>query len=126
MNDYQQILSRLKLILSARKDAEVARALGISTSALSSFKKKEKFPCQRLVKFCQGRGLSCDWLLFGTGKATAGSIEDIRERDLDSELFEILGLLKNENPEAKHLLLEVLKNRKKIKDDLDAFLRLKS
>lgn len=67
LDNYEEILSRLKLILNARSDADVARGLGISTAALSSFKKQGKFPYERLARFCLGKGFSFDWLLTGLG-----------------------------------------------------------
>ncbi len=56
-------------------------------------------------------------------ESIAGSIENIRETDMDSEIIE---LLKNENPEAKRLILGILKNRSKLKEDLESLLKLKS
>ncbi len=63
----EDILNRLKLILGARSDADVAKGLGISTAALSFFKKRGKFPFERLAKFCFGKGISFDWLFTGQG-----------------------------------------------------------
>ncbi len=51
-SNYEEIFNRLKMVLAARTDADVARGLGISKAALSSFKRHGKFPYERLVKFC--------------------------------------------------------------------------
>lgn len=63
--NYEIILSRLKEVLDAKSDADVARGLEISTAALSAFKKQGKFPYERLVKFCLTRDISIDWLFKG-------------------------------------------------------------
>lgn len=120
-DSYKEIFSRLKEVLSAKTDADVARGLGVSTAALSSFKKHGKFPYERLVKFCLSKGISIDWLLTGKGDMVGGEEEGYEN---DSELREIVHILKHESPEAKRSILKILRARKEFKEGVEAFIRL--
>ena len=84
--NYEIILSRLKEVLSARSDADVARGLEISTAALSAFKKQGKFPYERLVKFCLTRDISIDWLF--KGEQTAPPAPTALNKDLLRSIIE--------------------------------------
>ena len=119
-NNYEEIFSRLKTVLAARTDADVARGLGISTAALSSFKRHGKFPYERLVKFCLSKGISIDWLLTGKGHMVAVE-ESFND---DPELREIVHILRHESPEAKRCILKILRARRELKEGVDAFIYL--
>ena len=84
--NYEIILSRLKEVLRARSDADVARGLDVSTAALSGFKKQGKFPYERLVKFCLARDISIDWLF--KGGDTASSAPTALNKQLLQDIFE--------------------------------------
>lgn len=65
--NFKTTLDKLKEYLKARSDSDVARKLGVSPQALSSFKKQGHFPSDLLIKFCLLHQLSIDWLLTGEG-----------------------------------------------------------
>lgn len=67
-NYFQGTLDRLKDLIGAKSDADVARGLDISPQAMSSFKKQKKFPADLMVNYCLRNQISIDWLLTGKGQ----------------------------------------------------------
>lgn len=64
---FYDLLDRLKKHLDIKSDAGLARELGITPQALSSFKKQKKFPSDLIIKYCFNNKLSIDWLFTGEG-----------------------------------------------------------
>lgn len=61
------VIDRLKAIISAKSDAELANGFGISPQTLSSWKSRDSVPYAICVDFAEARGISLDWLLTGEG-----------------------------------------------------------
>ncbi|MBF0556285.1 MAG: helix-turn-helix domain-containing protein [Nitrospirae bacterium] len=62
------IYTRLRQYTKANSDAGIARSLGITPQAFSSFKKEQKIPSDLLIKYCFMNNVSIDWLLTGEAK----------------------------------------------------------
>lgn len=131
--NYEEILSRLKKVLSAKSDADVARGLDVSTAALSAFKKQGKFPYERLVKFCLTHSVSIDWLFTGEGEMKRGERGErphitaepaVAYNVKDVEMQEIVGFLK-ENPVDKKVILKLIKSKKMAKEAMEEFAGVK-
>ena len=128
--NYKEIFERLKERMSAKSDADVARGLGVSPQALSTFKKQGKFPSDLLIKYCLVHQLSIDWLLTGEGQMKRGKEEKpsmVCEKPViynnvkgDPEMAEIVQMLR-ESPQDKKLVLKLLKGKKDIKEALEGF-----
>lgn len=87
LDKYKITLDKLKAHLKVTSDAEVARSLGVTPQALSSFKKAGKFPSDLLITFCLNHKLSLDWLLSGT----KSNIEPIDTKLVEVDVFSLAG-----------------------------------
>ena len=68
MKKITPILNRIKQILGAKTDKEMAEKWGISYSTLDTWKNRDKIPEKRLLDFTLKYGVSLDWLLTGEGE----------------------------------------------------------
>lgn len=89
MSEFQKIFERFKNAINAKNDADVARALKVSTAAMSGFKKREKIPADRLIGFCLKNKISIDYILLG--KTIQKSEPDANEKN---NVFEIQATVK--------------------------------
>lgn len=62
------IMDRLRVVLDLSSDAELSRALGLSTSNFSNRKAANSLPFEPIVRLCLERSISLDWLFSGQGK----------------------------------------------------------
>ncbi|WP_455020608.1 LexA family transcriptional regulator [Neisseria elongata] len=67
------ILERAKQALSAKSDYELSKQLGISTSAMSGYRKRQSLPMEQCIKIAERTGVSLDWLILGKGEMKGGS-----------------------------------------------------
>ncbi|WP_373747206.1 helix-turn-helix domain-containing protein [Neisseria dentiae] len=61
MNNFE----RAKIAINAKNDAELARFLGITTSAIAKSKARESLSMELLIKVSEETGVSLDWLITG-------------------------------------------------------------
>ena len=61
----EEILQRIGQIIGSYKQADIAKALNVSGQALTSWKKRESIPWDKLAKFSIGKNISLPWLLTG-------------------------------------------------------------
>lgn len=70
MNSFEEIIERLKDLLSTRHnkrrvfDKDVALYLGIPYKKLSRYKRSNKIPYYEISEFCYREKISMDWLLY--------------------------------------------------------------
>jgi hypothetical protein len=63
--DVVSVLSRLKTLFAVKTDADLAEAMEVPKTTLSSWKKRESVPYSECVQIAQQRRVSLDWLLAG-------------------------------------------------------------
>ena len=68
MKNVDGIFERIKEVLGAKNDTEVASALGIKQQSVTSARKRGKIPDGWITKIATDRSVSADWLLFGEGE----------------------------------------------------------
>ncbi|MDR1451742.1 MAG: hypothetical protein LBI57_05385 [Helicobacteraceae bacterium] len=74
MDRFAEVLERVKRILANEiggrvKDADAARALGVSAGALATLKNRNRLPIEEIAAFCAKRRVSVNWVLFNQGAA---------------------------------------------------------
>jgi hypothetical protein len=67
MSNTEQIINRLKEVLGAKSDGQLAAYLGISRQNIGAARKREDVPTVWIYKVAQLAGCSMDWLSFGQG-----------------------------------------------------------
>ncbi|UQZ89180.1 hypothetical protein C4J81_08205 [Deltaproteobacteria bacterium Smac51] len=83
----EAILDRLKQISNANSDSELASALGLKYSSVSSAKSRGMIPTAWIINTANLFGVSADWLIFGEARKTA---EDKSTRcHTQAERFEV-------------------------------------
>lgn len=88
---FEVVMSRLKQALGLQKDAELARALGLSTADFAHRKRRGKIPWDRVLEVASCHNISTDWLLTGSGPMYRRGLEELSEQERKLlELFEEL------------------------------------
>lgn len=64
----ENVLSRLSIVLGVKTDTELAKALGTTSSTISSWKTRESIPYAKCVELAEAKDISLDWLLTGVGQ----------------------------------------------------------
>ena len=67
-------VERAKLALGVDSDAELSRALGISTSAVVGYHKRDSVPLEQCIKIADKTGVDLNWLILGKGTAPDGTV----------------------------------------------------
>ena len=62
---YIDCMERMKEAGRLKNDSAVARSLDITPEALSNYKKRDRMPAARVVRFAVVNGISIDWLVTG-------------------------------------------------------------
>lgn len=75
MRRVEEVLERIKGILASEidgrvKDADAARALGITAGALAVLKNRDRLPIEEIAAFCAKRRVSINWVLFDQSAAS--------------------------------------------------------
>lgn len=65
MRNIVDIIDRLKIKFSLKSDMQVAKLLGVEQNTLSSWKKRNKIPYEKLDSIAIEYKISFDWLLSG-------------------------------------------------------------
>jgi len=90
---------------------ELGAELGVTTSAVSDFSKKDYFPTETMFKWCKKRDVSVDWILGGATKP-----------DMIPEVNPIIGkeldMLKDEFLNLQREHISVLKENSQLKDKI--------
>ena len=63
MRNLNQIIDGLKKFFDLKNETEVAKFLGVEQNTLSSWKKRDKIPYEKLDEIATKYNLSMDWLL---------------------------------------------------------------
>jgi hypothetical protein len=69
MSRFEEVLDRVKEVLSSEiegrvRDADAARALGISAGAFATLKNRDRLPFEEIAVFCAKKRVSINWVLF--------------------------------------------------------------
>lgn len=67
MINVDSILNRIKTFKKYKTDADLAKRLGVEPHTVSTWRKRETIPHEKLITFCDTEGISLDWLLTGKG-----------------------------------------------------------
>ncbi len=67
------VLERLAAHLEAKSDADIARKLNVSRTAVSSWRQRGSIPYAECVTVAKRDGISLDWLLLGIGPECANN-----------------------------------------------------
>ena len=71
--EWSAVMDRLAAAIGANNDADLARALGMSTSDFAQRKGRRKVPWERVITLAGSRSVSVDWIVSGVGEeASAG------------------------------------------------------
>lgn len=65
MRNLNQIINRLKNFFQLKNETEVAKLLNVEQNTLSSWKKRDKIPYERLDEIAVQNKLSIEWILSG-------------------------------------------------------------
>lgn len=79
MTDFDEKLSRLKLVLAVREDQEAAAALGMSKAALSDRKRRDAFPDDKVAALAAARrpgSIDVDYILTGQGRTIVQGVAE--------------------------------------------------
>lgn len=67
--DIEALIGRLRSVLQAKSDADLARKLGLSDrSVLTNWKRRGTTPLSECLQVSRENGISLDWLLTGEGE----------------------------------------------------------
>jgi hypothetical protein len=75
--DVDGILGRMRLVCEAKNDTELAAKLNLSISAPSNWRQRNSPPLGTCAEMAVKKGISLDWLIFGTGDMYLGVQEDV-------------------------------------------------
>jgi transcriptional regulator with XRE-family HTH domain len=114
-----EVLDRIKELEHKESDHSIAELLGISRTALSERKRKNSIPYSELVRYCETRDVSIDWLFTGEGPACRSKI--VEQSKLKAPIY--LDLLKEIITSLEYILLnEKINIKPGKKADLIAYL----
>lgn len=80
-SDDEMVTNRLRQLLEPLNISEVARQTGFSRNTVHRYKKGHPASIYFLVRFCEAREISAEWLLLGRGAVRRA---DVRKAHLDS------------------------------------------
>lgn len=97
------VLKRLSQLLNAQSDIELAKALGVASQTVSTWRNRNKIPYEKIVELSISKKISLDFLIFGELGMTKHT------QQVDKVLFsEIFALLKSDKSEFRGQSLELL------------------
>ena len=68
MNNYRQIMDRLKLYFKVNSDKKIAEKLGINYNTIKTWSNRGKIPLEKILNRLQNETINIDWLLTGRGE----------------------------------------------------------
>lgn len=123
----EDILVRLAKVLAVNTDTELAKALGTTSSTVSSWKARESVPYAKCVEIARQFNISLDWLLTGDGTMLKGGVaEPMLEQPLTPRQQAVLGLFNALSDEKQREILSALEDKKRMIDMEAEFKELKS
>lgn len=88
----RETLQRIKLAYKLNSDVELAAMLGIPTTTLSSWKSRNSLDWDRIFMKC--KGISFDYLIYGSGDVFVAKEIEKETIDIDSpEIIKLVGVL---------------------------------
>ena len=67
-------VERAKLAFGVDTDAALSRALGVSTSVIVGYHKRDSVPLEQCIKIAGKTGVDLNWLILGRGTAPDGTV----------------------------------------------------
>ena len=111
-----EIISRMREVVSAKNDAELAGVLGLGHNAPSNWRQRKSPPYAFCANLAQAHGISMDWLVFGRGpKHLSNATQPVIRRAVDDSvglspaarrLTQFVGDWDAARPEAEAIWLE--------------------
>lgn len=80
------VIDRAKALHGVKQDQELARLLGVSKTAIASWKRRESIPTKYLIGMVFGTEKTVDWLLDGT-EPHAPSVNDDEQISVDRDIL---------------------------------------
>jgi transcriptional regulator with XRE-family HTH domain len=96
LRNLNQIINRLKDFFQLKNETEVAKFLNVEQNTLSSWKKRDKIPYERLDEIALQNKISIEWIL-------SGDSADIQK---DEELLRYFNSLSQEKQEIYFLRIK--------------------
>ena len=83
----EEIIARVKIFLNVHTGKDLAKALGVSENAISTWKKRGTLDMGKILLKCEG--INQEWLLTGKGEAqTLNTTQEEADEMLQQELIE--------------------------------------
>src|SRR5690606_6048108 len=108
------VLSRLAEVYGAGTDTELARALDVTSSTISSWKARGSIPYAKCVEASQERGVSLDWLLAGLGSMYRNA--EVQASGLNPRQAAILELFEALDGDAQREIQTAVEEKKRLID----------
>ncbi|MCK5097439.1 MAG: helix-turn-helix domain-containing protein [Desulfobacteraceae bacterium] len=83
--NFEKVLGRAKIILKVEKDLDVAKAIGMNSSAFNNRKRADSIPYQEFMDLANKQNVHFDWLFLGTGSIYNDTISDQEDQSPTSE-----------------------------------------
>lgn len=69
MNSFDEVMERIRDVISGEKDGrvmdrDVAKALDLTSGNLATLKSRDRLPIEAIAAFCAKRSISINWILF--------------------------------------------------------------
>ena len=78
----EAVITRLKLVLQVKSDAELCRITGVNRQTLSNWKSRDSVPYSLCVQMAEAENISLDWLITGSGPmARGGTLKTAQEAE---------------------------------------------
>lgn len=82
-------VERAKLAFGVDSDAALSRALGVSTSVIVGYHKRDTVPLEQCIKIAQKTGVDLNWLIMGKGTAPDGTVTTNADDYLKIPVYDI-------------------------------------
>lgn len=113
----RETLQRIKLAYKLNSDVELAAMLGIPTTTLSSWKSRNSLDWDRIFMKC--KGISFDYLIYGSGDVFVAKEIEKETIDIDSpEIIKLVGVLVDKHHQQIIELSEKLNKAENEKSEL--------
>jgi hypothetical protein len=123
MTSFQGIINRIKQEIGTKNDYDVAEALEMKRSTLAERKSRDSIPLEEIIRFCDNKNLSYDWVLSGIGPKYRLESEDSLLKDssrehmvIDKYTKKILELLKDMDEDQKRSTLYYIDREKQLSE----------
>lgn len=90
----EEILKRLGSVLGTTTDIELAKALGVASQTVSTWRNRNKIPYDKALEISTNKGVSLDWIIFGTESSQANA-------GVNAELMQYLSNAMNDDLSIK-------------------------